>query len=714
MKRTLCALLWLALLLPVCIAAALPAQAAGAENLVRGMEYTIENSLPTAYSYSNFSEGGTKFDVDNGQLTDGARAQGGPSDSAWYRAFRSHSRYVTFAFDAPVAVTGMSAGFYHGAGYQAPRYVKLYLSNNGSDWFLAGETSPSFAQNASAQRYNASLTVEPYAAQYVRVEFCCDIFTCCDEIEVYGSRKTDGTERTFTPDAEGESFYCTGLDGDSYGISDIIKLYNGYYPPAQDRINNTVEKLLPYVAYLAQDGTIQDTMFDAVAFVPCVTTDAFSYPSGGSLVKTSKYPPAVQSDWILYTDFLFAEGYELDALNDAVEQVYTALGKGKDEKFPVLLTMPYPGVMSKPFGDLDGDGVQENCSTDEERIAVVKWYNDYLSKRFAEAGFSRLDFVGYYWYQEEMNESWSTNERAFTSGALEALKQAGKQVLFDPFYLSVGFDSWQSLGFSGAVMQPNVAFTSDRSYFELDMLWEFAEAIGKYHLGVEIETNEPSFFQGDASADACYNYERYLYVGWKTGYMDALHTFYQGAGPGALYDFCHADTKQAKGIRLRRLYDCTYAFIKNRYENLPPVVELTNSFNATSGERCTIPLTVTDEDSFPGEIRAEVIECGHGRAQVTANRASLVYIPDEDFTGEDTIVVEVSDGHNPAERFTVTARVYAPGEMPEGSGTLIDYSGTVDPKDSTQVWLFLLLGGIGIVGITTIVVIVVLKRRKRA
>ena len=717
MKRTACALLLLALLLPFTYAA-LPAQAEGDENLVRGMAYTIENSLPTEHSYSNYAEGNVKFDVDNGQLTDGVRAQGSPSDNAWYRAFRSHSRYVTFAFDAPVAVTGLSAGFYHGAGYTAPRYVRLYLSENGEDWFLAGETSPSFPQNAAAQRYDASLTVERYAAQYVRVEFCCDIFSCCDEIEIYGSRTTDGSERSFTPDKEEDPFYCTGLEGDSYGISDIIKIYNGYYPSAQERINNTVDKLLPYIAYLAEDGTVQDTMFDAVAFVPCV---GVPYPSGGTLVKTAKDPAAVMSDWIYYTDFLFADGFELDALNQAVEQVYTALGKSSEEKFPVLLTMPYPGVLTKPFGDLDGDGVQEGCSTNEERVAIVKWYDEYLSTRFADAGFSRLDFVGYYWYEEEMSESWSADERGFTTGAIDALKQTGKQVMFDPFYLSVGFDDWKALGFTGAVMQPNLAFTGSREYFDSEMLWEFAEAIGKYHLGVEMETNEPSYFRGDQAAENCAIYERYLYVGYKTGYMDALHTFYQGAGPGSLYDFCHADSSNSAGARLRRLYDRTYDFIKNRYENLPPVVEITEVPDATAGERCMISMKYTDEDSFYGDLTAKVIECGHGRAQVAPSRAQITYLPDADFSGEDTILLEYSDGQNPPQQITIHVRVDAPGEKPEEtSGEKPKESNpsgeetSGEDADGTPWGTVLLIGGIALVIAMLAVALLVLKRKKQA
>ncbi len=696
--KKLCWLLLLALVVPF---AAAPVRAAESENLVRGMAYTVENSVPTAHSYSNYTDGGQKYDVDAGQLTDGARATGGPSEDAWYRAFRSRSRYVTFAFDAPVAVTGFSAGFYHGAGYQAPRYVRLYLSDDGENWFLAGETSPSFPQNASAQRYDAELTVEAYAAKYVRVEFCCDIFACCDEIEVYGYREPTGAEKSFVPDDPVEPFYCTGLDGDDYRVTDIIKLYNGSYPAAQERANNTVEEMLPYIAYLSESGEIRDTMFDAVAFVPCVSV---AYPSGGSLVRTSKYPPAVQSDWVYYTDFLFAEGYELDALNTAVGQVFDALGLPSDRKFPVLLTMPYPGVLSGAFGDLDGDGTAEPCATAADRVAIVRWYDEYLTERFANAGFSRLDFVGYYWYEEEMNESWSADERNFTTDALKALRDAGKQVLFDPFYLSVGFDDWQSLGFSGAVMQPNVAFSDDRPYFDTEMLWEFAEAAGTYHLGVEVETNEPSFFTGDAAVDACHTYERYLYVGAQTGYMDALHTFYQGAGPGALSDFCHADTSTAVGKRLRRLYDCTYRFIKGTYENLPPTVTPGEPPEILPGGRCQIPLTVTDDDSFYGDVRVEVVECGHGRAQVMADRRNIAYIPDADFNGEDTLLLEYDDGQNPAQRLTLRVQVgpSAEGASSDGSG-----GGT-----NVLLWVFVACAVAAVVAV--VAAVWVLKRSKTA
>lgn len=697
------------LLLSLLLAPSVPAAAAAssADNLVLGMAYTITNSLPTAHSYSRYEDETGGYDQDHGQLTDGTRAGEDLRSDAWYRAFRSRSRYITFDFDRPVSIAGFSAGFYHGSGYYAPRYVRLYLSNDGDSWFCAGETQPDFSLQDSARRYDASWsTQQPYAARYVRLEFCCDIFACCDEIELYGSKTLSGTEQSFIPDTEEETFYCTGLEGDPYGVTDIIKLYNGYYPAAQDLVKNTVEDLLPYVAYLLEDGKIADTMFDAVAFVPCVSTN-FAYPSGGTLVKTSRFPSAVQSDWIFYTDFLFEPGYELDALNQAVEQVYSALGM--EGKFPVLLTMPYPGVIDGAFGDLDGDGQAEYCRTTGERIAVVNWYDQYLSKRLLEADFSRLDVIGYYWYAEEVNYTWSPDEAAFTTGALQALKDAGKVVLFDAFYLSTGFDHWQDLGFSGAVMQPNVAFTDSRPYFELPMLEEFAEAAGTYHLGVEIETNEPSAFRSSAVAEACRNYERYLYVGAKSGYMRSLHTFYQGAGPGSLYDFCHADTGSAAGARLRRLYDCTYAFLKEQYQNLPPEVTVPDAVSATPGQRLTIPLSVSDPDSHAGDL-VLMVSCEHGRAQVGADRTSLLYLPQAEYHGTDCLTLTVTDGQNEVQTYTISVSVQA-----AASEESVQESAGADLSDASAsgLWLWLLPGLVLLAGVAG-VGIWVLKRKGAA
>ncbi len=677
-------------------------------NLANGMEYTFATGEPTVHSYSKYTENGEVFDDDDGRLTDGLSGGNAYQSKRWLTSFRSESRLVTFDFGKEVTVSGMRAGFWHGNGYYAPRYVRLYLSNDGEAWFLAGSTGPSFPLNSTPRRYDASLDVGGYRTRFARVEFCVDIFTLCDEIEIIGSKTVTADAKTFTPDEPDEKGFCEGFPGVPYEITDIIKIYNGYYPSNQDKVNNTAEELLPYIAYLDEEGNILDTMFDAVAFVPSVSTD-YAYPSGGTLVRTNKLPPAVKSDWEFYADFLFAEGYELDALDEAVGTVYESLGK--EGKFPVLLCMHYPGFSSSPFGDLDGDGKPEYRRTNEDCAAIVKWYDEYLSERFASQNYEHLDFIGYYWYNEEVNSTWSADEEGYVKLANQVLHDAGKVTLYDPFYLSTGYDEWQDLGFSAAVMQPNLAFVDHRPYYDQEMLWEFAQTIENKHLGVEIETNEPSYFRGDDAALHALIYEKYLFTGYKTGYMDALHTFYQGAGPGTLYNFCHADTSSPSGKRLRRLYDITYSFVKSRYVNEPPKASLEMGTAETlSGKRVSVSLTVEDTDSLYADLSVEVLGADHGKAQVTANFKSVIYLPDKNFAGTENLTVVVSDGINPPVELALSVVVKA--EDAETEWASVDPSEKSVEPESHPVPL--------IIGISACVLLLIaiaaflfLKRKKR-
>ena len=700
--RALSAGLFLLLLLPVLLCGAGAAQPD--ENIVLKMEYTFETGQPTTHSYDRYS---SEYDNDRGQLTDGMYASESASALGWLSSFRSSSRVVTFDFGKTVTVTGAKADFFHdAANYHAPRETKLLLSDDGENWFLAGSAEPKFPLTASDRRYEAWITAGPYLARYVRVEYSVDVFALCDEIEVYGAKEERAGAKRIVPDPAEEPWFCSSL-GDGYGITDIIKIYNGYYPADQEKADNTAGELLPYVAYLDKEGNILDTMFDAVAFVPCVSTD-FAYPSGGTLVRTSKYPSAVMSDWVLYTDFLFASERDLRALDDAVGKTFAALEK-TDAKFPVLLTMPYAARSDRAFGDIDGDGKEDYTRTLEERLAVVSWYDAYLKVRFETAGFKYLDFVGYYWYNETIDEAWSNDERAFTEGATKLLRDGGKTVLFDPFYLSVGYDRWREYGFTGAVMQPNVSFLKSRPYFELEMLDEFAVAAASEHLGVEIETDEPSYFRADDASRPAQYYERYLFVGAKTGYMNALHTFYQGAGPGSLYDFCMARDATPADLRLRRLYDITYQFIKGTYSNLPPAVSsIPSELRTEAGERVRAEIEWSDGDSFPGDVQIVAGDPEHGTAQILANRKTLVYRPADGFEGSDSFTVTVSDGQNEPQVFTVRVSVgSAAQESSEQEGSSGEPGETGFPY-----WLIAAAAALVIAASTAVIVLVLVKRKK--
>ncbi|MBR5780173.1 MAG: DUF4855 domain-containing protein [Clostridia bacterium] len=681
------------------------------ENLVAGMEYTVESGEPTTMSYDNYVENGVKFDEDKGQLTDGKFAPVSESSEIWYKAFRSQSRLITFDLKSNCAITRIKASFFHNrpSGVYAPRYINVYLSDDGVNYQTVKKCDTDFDLTVSkASRYEFETALdESYSARYVKIEFSSDIFTFCDEIEVLGSKTLSGNEKSVTPDAQTDpKGYFESLDG----VSDVIKLYNGYYAPHPEKAVLTEEGLLPYVGYVDTTGLVKGMMFDAVAFVPCHG----DYPSGGRLVKTNGKPGAVMSDWELYFDCTFKEGQDIEALDKVVGRVYAELGI--KDKYKVFLTMPYPTVLDKPFGDIDGDGIAENCKTLEERTAIIKWFADKCINAFAEKNYKNLELAGFYWYREEVNYSDSDHEVELVKAFNEYAESKKLRTIFDPFYLSTGFDHWEELGFSSAVMQPNVAFTN-KDYFEIGMLGEFAQSVYNNHLGVEIETNEPSYFRGDDYMTAGYNYESYLYYGAKTGYMNSFKTYYQGAGPGSFYDFCYADTKTPRGIYLRRLYDLTFNFIHGTYSNVAPKVTVGDMELTEGDSRGMVDIVIDDADSYGGDIKIEFpSEPKNGSVTAAANKKSLIYRAYRGFVGEDSFTVVVTDGFNRSEEITVNVKVLPLETSGEETDTESESSldNTVtEPADDKgmPIWLIALLAALGL-AIVAVAAVMIFKHKK--
>ncbi len=683
-------------------------KAEGETNLALGLEYSVETGEPVTMSHANFTEEGTKFDVDNGQLTDGLSAGVDASSTKWYRSFRGQSRIIGFDLGKACAVSRIEAGFLHAKApaIYAPRYVNIYLSNDGTEYVCVKKHNTEYPlYDTTVARFDLSVELDAtYEARYVKVEFCSDIFTYCDEIRVIGQDALTGNETKIPESEEAEEGGFFKSFGD---ISDIIKLYNGYYKPDNSVGILTEEKLLPYVAYLDTEGNIAGKMFDSVALVPCHG----DYPSGGRLVKTNGKPGAVMSDWELYFEYTFKDGQDLDALNKVVGRVYSELDI--DEKMPVFLTLPYPTVMESTFGDIDGDGIEEYCKTLEERKNIVMWFAEKCIEQFGEKDYENLELAGFYWLREEINYSDSDHEAELVSAINDDLKKRGLYTIFDPFYLSIGFDHWESLGFSGAVMQPNVAF-DHYPYFELGMLGEFSQTVYNNHLGVEIETNEPSAFMGDNYLKAGFNYEAYLFNGYKSGYMNALKTYYQGANPGSIYNFCHADISTPKGVYLRRLYDLTYSFIHGVYKNEAPTFEVDDIELFEGDKRARQSITITDNDSYWGDVSVEfVTEPSHGSVTAAAGNRALIYLPDAGFVGEDSFTVRVTDGFNYSEEKTVKVTVRESESIGESSSADSNSDGSEiqNNEKGTPAWLVIAI--IALVIVVSALAGVMMNKKKK-
>ncbi|MBP5755344.1 MAG: DUF4855 domain-containing protein, partial [Clostridia bacterium] len=595
-------------------------------NIAKGRAYAVEFGAPTEYSYRNYTENGEKFDIDTGCLTDGVYAAANVKDARYYRAFRSVSRFICFDFGEEAAISGYGGSFLHaGGGVYEPAYLRLWLSADGEHYVCVHEYRTGGYSGETVKRVYELKTEKTYRARYVKVEFECGVFVWCDEITVTGGDADAASELPEYAEQKDEGYFPQG-SADMNGIASIIKIYDGYYSD-QARADNTAEELLPYIAYM-QKGEVRDTMFDTVAFVPCHT----DYPSGGRLTKSGNSPGAVMSDWELYISRTFHAEFNLAALEKAAAVRNAALGI--DTKVKVLLTVPYPLVQEKPFGDIDGDGKNEYSRTASERAEIIKWYVRKVCDMFDEAGYKNIELAGFYWYREEIAGYDSADEFEFITSALGAIHEIRPSacVLYDPFYLSVGFDKWREYGFDGAVMQPNLVFRT--SYYRTEMLGEFAQTIYKYGLGVEIETAEPHNFRSAENIKKNGEiYENYLYYGAKTGYMNALQTFYQGAGPGAIYNFYVSDDPY-----MNYLYTLTYRYIKRSADMGAPNVTAEDARVPKDKKRYAVDLDISG-DLYTADFTAEASAL-HGKCQMLVSNRRVFYTPESGYTGEDVITVK--------------------------------------------------------------------------
>ena len=682
----------------------LPARAyEGDTNIARGREYTIEFGAPTEYSYRNYTENGTAFDIDTGCLTDGKYGSEDIKDARYYQAFRSVSRFVCFDLGAEMRVSGYGGSFLHyNGGIYAPAYLKLWLSQDGEHYVCVSEYDTEGYSEEPVKRNYEIPTDKPYKARYVKVEFEVGVFVWCDEITVFGSGDTSSasalpeyTEQT------GKGYYPQGSDAMN-GVSSIIKIYDGYYEN-QEKADNTSEELLPYIAYM-QDGEILDTMFDTVAFVPCHT----DYPSGGRLTKSGNSPGAVMSDWELYISRTFHSEYNLASLDEAAGKRNEALGM--TEKVKVLLTVPYPLAQSKPFGDIDGDGKDEYTRTAAERVEVVKWYVNKVCNAFDGRGFKNLELAGFYWYREEIGGFDSEDESAFITGALEAIHaiRPSARVLYDPFYLSVGFDKWREYGFDSAVMQPNLVFR--QSYYQTQMLGEFAQTIAKYGLGVEIETAEPhNFDDAEKRKELGEIYENYLYYGWKTGYMNALQTFYQGAGPGTIYKFYTSDDAY-----LNYLYTLTYRYIKRDADLGAPELLTQNVSVEKDKKRAPVDLEWSG-DLYAPDFEVEV-SSENGKCQLIPSNRRFLYTPDTGFAGTDTVKIKIKTKFGDEAVFTLDIEVYDPDTAPsaeESAPEIENETSSPGGEKGDDLPLGVVIATVAGAAAAIIAAVIILKKRRK-
>ncbi len=676
--------------------AALPTAGVGASetNLVAGLPYTVKTGVGIEYSYMLQ---GTESDPSEGLLTDGKHASGNSfSDPAWHKFYRGLSRTVEFELSDAKAVTGFSVSLIqsNGAGLAISPSYELYVSENGNDWMKAGAYDATGMQKDEGT-YRRTLRVDfeqRYKAKYVRLTFRVSVNSFLDEIEVYGG-ETDGNETPFVKAQE--PTYADGYNMGLEGCKDTVLLYCGYQGDYDaSYVQNTVEEMLYYVGYADKEGEIKDTFFDSFQFAPL----RGATPSGGSL-NQSGGTQTVKTDWEYYLDSVFDAEYNCGAIEQAMEQVKSATGK-TDAAVSMVLTIPFPTIGNKPFGDIDGDGEDEYCRNMEEQLAIYEWFFDQVESRLAQRNYQNIRLGGYYWEQEGL--SMIADEHTLIKSVAERIHARDAKFFWIPFLYGNGFDMIGELGFDSAVMQPNYAFLD---YIDERFLAELDVELRKYGLGMEVEVHWDALTNNDYLA----RYYGYLNGGSALGYMHAANAYYQNSNPGTFYQMAISANS-----KLRNAYEDTYAYVKGVYT--PRTVTLTTreqkGMRGETVRGAVRTATGCTADTLGQAEWIVLTQPSNGTAEIDADGV-YTYVPTDGFEGVDRFTVQLVAPYASSEPLEVSVQIGEVNEtVTEPSETPSEPSQPSDTQKEKGIlpWIF---AGVGVFAAVVAAVAFVAKKKRK-
>ncbi len=509
------------------------------KNLISGLPQKMESEFPIPDS-SHTEYFNTP--CTDSRLTDGKTGTTDYLDPAWHHAFRGLGRFIYYDLTHTSTISGYSIGFLYSPELwiKPPKTVRFEASDNGTDWEVLDKSYTEYSSEGDSRVEVKVAFKNPRKARFVRVYYPVGPHVYIDEIEVYGTKAIAKNALSIvpTPVEKVETPDKFASPDDLGGINNIILTYTCSYPEVR-RGRHSERDLLPYVGYYDKDDQLKDTYFDSFLFLPCTS----KAPSGANMQAGN----LIFSDWKYYIDDQFHAESNIPALEKAVEEVKSNLGK-EDYQVNVFLSILRPMTGQHDFGDIDGSGVSLDFSSLDHRKKAVRWIIDEQLKRFTESNFNNLKL---YWYEEsiDVDDEEETELLRYTTDYIRSL---GYKSIWIPYYQAQGFNKWSEFGFDTACLQPNYMFNANATEKRVYECAELAKMLG---MCVEMEIDNRSIKQPEWRA----RYIAYLRGGVKTGYMrEGIKMYYQEAAPGVFYKAYESDDPLVRAV-----YDNTYLFSKN-------------------------------------------------------------------------------------------------------------------------------------------------------
>lgn len=323
------------------------------------------------------------------------------------------------------------------------------------------------------------------------------VLTACDGTS--GGTTTGGDNTTTTTSGNNDTDQPVIYEQE--GVHHAVLMY-----PASGR---DVEKIKPYAARMKNYMPTGEYLFDTFIFLQLLNTSGVFADHVG----------ATKEDWLSCLDRFFRSDTDIPALEEALDQLKQSIGDPPSKR-KVIIGIPYPHKATENFGDVDGDGKDEDFLNPDDRRKVLNWYIQEAIRRFNDYEFENIELWGFYWNEEAM----ASDEEAVAM-ASDLIHDAGYKFMWIPYYEAPGYEKGSTY-FDVTIMQPNYAFndwTVDGKVGpeRLENTWEICQENG-FGIEIEIDTN---------SANDVANFQRYMAYGAsdRLGYQQHVNGYYLGA-----------------------------------------------------------------------------------------------------------------------------------------------------------------------------------------
>ncbi|MGE7616484.1 DUF4855 domain-containing protein [Paenibacillus sp. NPDC101420] len=377
----------------------------------------------------------------------------------------------------------------------------------------------------------------------------------------------------------------------SGNVKNMALLYTGYYggrTTYEGREIGTYDKntLLPYVAHYNSNNVMDDTFFDSFLFLGINTSD---YRDFGDTADPAKW--TYKADWEWYINRIFTSNQQLDALNQATQQVATTLNL-TNYKSKVYIMLPYPNSEITNFGDVDNDGISENLNSMPSNMTkVTKWYIDTVLSRWNQAQYSNLELKGFYWFHEDIDPGNPGEVNAINNSG-NYLHTLGLKLAWIPYFGAGQSNNRNNYAIDFSIQQPNHYFVPETDYSRMTNVSTQAQT---YNKGIEMEFDERAMFDPDFKN----RFDNYLMAGVEYGYMTgAVKGWYQDIfGIYNLYK--NKNNNGVNGVYDgRQMYEDIYKFVKGTY-TIP--VNLASGKSAVASSNQSSSLSAAKAvDNLPG------------------------------------------------------------------------------------------------------------------